>query len=242
MGPLVQRALDAQSERVLLRRAERYGYDLRTLDRVAIGWAPDGTTLYFAHGAIDASTIADRLYSELMHPRSHAADAQRNERIEGPLRDHHVALLSRPSCALVAYAEGPTGALVDRAMGTPRANAQDPSSIFWWRTQRRVQDVPPSGAALLRYVEHIEIQGNLVDRGVGVRVVFAGPLPPNAESVLRAAIAELASSPLGSLCGAEQWAAGENLSITQSPAEIQVQLVLPWAAIRELLSAVQGRY
>lgn len=242
LGEIIRHALDSQSERVLLRRAERYGYELRTLDRVAIGWAPDGTTLFFAHGAIDANAIAERLYNELLHPRRHAIDRARNERVEGPLRQLPVALLARPSCALVAYAEGPTGALVDRALGTVRSTEHDSGALFWWTTRRQLRELPPTGAALLRYVQKIEVTGDLAESGVAVRVNFSGTLPNNAELVLRATIAELAASAFGSLCGAQQWAAGERLTITQSTGELQASVVVPWGAIREGIGVLQGRY
>ena len=242
MGEIIRHALNSQSERVLLRRAERYGYELRTLDRVAIGWAPDGTTLFFAHGAIDASAIAERLYNELLHPRRHAIDRARNERIEGPLRHLPVALLARPSCALVAYAEGPTGALVDRALGTVRSTERDSSSLFWWTTRRQLREIPPMGAALLRFVQKIEVTGELVESGVAVRINFSGALPNNAQAVLRASIAELAASAFGSLCGAQQWAAGERLTIAQSADEMQASVIIPWGAIREGIGVLQGQY
>jgi hypothetical protein len=241
LGGIIQRALDAPSERALMSRAERYGYDLRTLDKVVIGWAADGTTVYLAQGAIDASRIANRLYSELLHPRSHSADASHNERIEGPLRQTHVALFARPICALVAYSEGPTGALVDRVMGAERSEQRDTDAVLAWSTRRRREELVPAGAALLQYVDQIEVAATIADDGLLVRGVFVGQLPADAPAVIQRVAAEFVASPLGSFCGAAQWAHADRIAISRSAQQIQVQITVPWAGVREILTALQGR-
>jgi hypothetical protein len=239
---------DQASERALLLRAERYGYDARTLDRAAIAWTPRGSTLYVAHGPLDGARIARRLWDRLVRARARTADPARNERLEGELVSGPVSLLVRPACGVAAYVEGPEGRLVDRVMAdvTPdREGLSDPDPAIWWRTTRRLErleQTPVEGVALLRRVRAVEVHAEPAERGLDVALWLDGPLPEDAEQTLRRAIAALVETPMGSLSGAIQWAAPSRVTVTRDVAGgLRARTTIPWAGLQALAAAMAGR-
>jgi hypothetical protein len=242
MASVVAAFFDDASERALLLRAERYGFDARTLDRAAIAWTPRGSTLYVAAGPLDGAAIARRLWERLIGQRRRSEDRARNERLEGELSGRAVSLLVRPACGVVAYQEGVEGRLVDRVMASELPSTSDPDATIWWRTTRRFEQAPPEGAALMRSVRAIEVRGEPGDRGLEVDLRFEGALPPDAERTLRRVADSLIETPLGGLSGAVQWAAPSRLRITrEAGGGVRVQAVVPWGALEALAGGLAGR-
>jgi hypothetical protein len=248
MASLVAAFVDDAGERAMMLRAERYGYDARTLDRAVIAWTVRGSTLYVARGSVDGRVIADRLYERLVGPRQRSEDRARNVRVTGELGSGPVALVVRPACGVLAYVEGREGALVDRVLSrasvqdADEAGREDPASAIYWRTTRAVEDAPPEGAALLRYVRAIEVRADPLDRGLDVELWLEGALPDDAEAVVRRVAAELAQTPLGELSGAVQWTAPSRLSVTREASRgVRARTVVPWGALEALASALAGR-
>lgn len=242
MGALVGAFFDDASERAMLLRAERYGYDARLLDRAAIAWTIHGSTLYVGHGTFDASVITERFYNRLIGQRTRQRDRQRNERVTGELATTPVSLLVRPACGVSAYVEGREGALVDRLMRRDLAVASEPESAVYWRTTRTITEVPPDGAALLRYVRAIEGWADPTDRGLRVRVWLEGALPEDSEAVIRRVAGELSQSPLGELSGAVQWAGPSRMTVTREVGRgVRIESTVPWGALEALVNALAGR-
>jgi hypothetical protein len=238
LGPIVTRTFDAASERALLRRAERTGYDVRTLDRAAIAWTPEGV-LYLGAGPLDGVRIGARLWERLLSPRRRTADRASNERMEGTLGYTFVAALVRSSCGVAAYAEGRATSVVDRIMA-PR-EGRDPDELLVWHTRR-----VPSGVArvaddaLARHVRELEVRVH--DQPDGVRVVLRleGPLPADAGARLRQATAALVDSPLGDLAGAVQWLTPQRLDLRQDAHELVASVIIPWRALSSLAEGLRG--
>ncbi|MFO0560156.1 MAG: hypothetical protein U0269_19225 [Polyangiales bacterium] len=242
MGALVGAFFDDASERAMLLRAERYGYDARSLDRAAIAWTARGSTLYVGRGTFDSSVLTARLYDRLIGQRTRQRDRARNERVTGELATTPVSLLVRPACGIAAYVEGREGALVDRVMRRDLPAAADPESAVYWRTTRTITEVPPEGAALLRYVRSIEAWADPTERGLRVRVWLEGALPEDSEAVIRRVASELAQSPLGELSGAVQWSGRSSMAITrESGRGVRIESTVPWGALEALVNALAGR-
>jgi hypothetical protein len=242
MSALVAAFFDDASERAMLLRAERYGYDARSLDRAAIAWTARGSTLYVGRGAFDSSVVTGRLYDRLIGQRTRQRDRARNERVTGELATTPVSLLVRPACGIAAYVEGREGALVDRVMRRDLPTTADPESAVYWRTTRTITEVPPEGAALLRYVRAIEAWADPTDRGLRVKVWLEGELPEDSEAVIRRVASELAQSPLGELSGAVQWSGRSSMSVTrESGRGVRIESTIPWGALEALVNALAGR-
>jgi len=242
MAALVAAFFDDASERAMLLRAERYGYDVRLLDRAAIAWTVRGSTLYVGQGHLDGSLIGARLYDRLIGQRTRQRDRARNERVTGETATTPVALLVRPACGIAAYVEGREGALVDRVMRRDLPTVADPESVVYWRTTRTITEVPPEGAALLRHVRSIEAWADPTERGLRVRVWLEGALPENSETVLRRVAGELAQSPLGELAGAVQWTGHSSMTITRvSGRGVRIECTVPWTALEAVVRALAGR-
>lgn len=243
MAPLLGAFVDDASERAVLLRAERFGYDARSLDRAAIAWTVRGSSLYVGAGTFDATVVTERLYNRLVGQRQRQRDRARNERVTGELGAGPVALLVRPACGVAAYVEGREGALVDRVMRRDLAAAgADPSSAVFFRTTRTIEGVPPEGAALLRFVRAIEVNADPTDRGMTVRVWLEGALPEDSEGTLRRVAGELAQSPMGELMGAVQWTGASRMVVTREAGRgVRVETTVPWGALEALVRALAGR-
>ncbi len=242
MAALVGSFVDGASERAMLQRAERYGYDARGLDRAALAWTVRGSTLYVGAGAFDPTVLSARLYDRLVGPRQRLRDRARNERVTGELGSGPVALLVRPACGIAAYVEGREGALVDRVMRRESAAVADPESAVFWRTTRTITEVSPDGAALLRFVRAIELRADPSERGLSVQVWLEGALPEDSERTVRRVASELSQTPMGELMGAVQWSGPSRMSVTRDGERgVRVQTTVPWGALEALVSALAGR-
>lgn len=253
MGALVGAFVDDASERAVLLRAQRYGYDARLLDHAAIAWTVRGSTLYVGQGSFDGSVIAGRLYDRLVGPRQHTEDRAHNRRVTGELGSGPVALSVRPACRMAAYVEGREGALVDRLMQRAPASIADPTSAVHYRTTRTLDEGPVSagpngaelpreGVALLRFVRAITVDADPVERGLSVRVWLEGALPSETEPTLRRVASELSQSPLGELMGAVQWASPSRLRIAREEGRgARIEAVIPWGALEALVNSLAGR-
>jgi hypothetical protein len=243
MAALVRAYVDDAGERAMMLRAERYGYDARTLDRAAIAWTVRGSTLFVGAGSFDGRVIAERLYDRLVGPRQRTTDPTRDARVTGELGAGPVALLVRPACSVVAYVEGREGALVDRVRSRALASATDPEPAVWWRTVRTLDPgVVPQGAALMTHVRAVEVRAEPQERGLEVEVLLEGSLPEDAEPTLRRVARELAETPLGELSGAVQWSSPQRLTVRRDESRgVRLSTVVPWGALEALASALAGR-
>lgn len=252
MSRLVSAFVDDASERAVLLRAQRYGYDARLLDHAAIAWTVRGSTLYVGEGSFDGAVIAGRLHDRLVGPRQQTEDRAHNRRVTGELGSGPVALTVRPACRMAAYVEGREGALVDRLMQRSPASIADPASAVHYRTTRTIDDgaaigpngaeLPREGMALLRFVRAITVDADPIERGLEVRVWLEGALPSDAETTLRRVASELSQSPLGELMGAVQWASPSRLRIAREEARgARIEAVIPWGALEALVNSLAGR-
>lgn len=238
LGAILDRAVDSAGERALIHRAGRTGYDVRTLDRVVIGWTDRGT-VYLGAGSLDGRHIVSRLWDRLLSPRRRVRDRAGNERIEGVLGDTFVSALLRPACGVAAYAEGEASAAVDRIMVAQ--SGRDPEALVVWHTRRVPESLAQGGGrALVHSVRELEVRVSPSMDGVRVTLSLEGPLPADAAVRLRRVVAAVVDSPLGELIGATQWLIPERLEVQERSGMLMAAVAVPWRALMGLAEVLRG--
>jgi hypothetical protein len=239
LGPLVARTFDAASERALIERSLRTGYDVRTLDRAAIAWTGSGT-VYLASGALDTARVTATLWQRLLSPRRRARDeATSAERVEGALAHDPVALLVVPLCGAAAYAEGRDVRLVDR-IAQPNDDRDPDDLLVWHSSQVPAQLARIAPAALAASVRELDLRMHASTDGLVVTLRLEGPLPADADARIRRALHAVIDSPIGDLSGASQWLDADGTPIERAPTSLTASVTIPWRALAALADALRG--
>lgn len=238
IGPIVARSFDDATETALIRRAERDGFDIRTIDRAVVATSPR-STVYFAAGPLDAARISDRLWERLLLPR-HRTREDSFERVEGLLGRHLIGLLVDGRCGTAAYVEGRDTRTLDRLI-LPN-DQHDPDALVVWQA-RHVPDAVAGSAdtALVRQVREIDLRVSRATAGLTVNLVLAGSFTPDAMEHVRAALRAIIASPIGDLAGAVQWLDPDHAVRTTQPERIEVSTTVPWRAALALADALRGQ-
>ena len=239
LGPILARSNDAAGEQALLERAERTGYDVRTLERAAIAWTPRGA-VYVAHGPLDGARIAERLWERLISPRERNQDVAMNVQMEGMLGSTFVAALVAPACGLAAYAEG-TAVRRSVERVTQANEAVDPDDLLVWRTVNIPSELAQAtGSALANPVRAIEVRVAPRAEGISVSIRLDGVSGTDAPVRVRRAIAAVAVSPLGELAGAIQWLGDDRVTIRSDNDSVTASVMVPWRALSALADGIRG--
>lgn len=248
---LLARTLDQASARALVTRAEQFGYEVRTLERVAIAMTARHTTLYVAQGPMDTGRIVQHLYDRLREPRRLHQDAAQRTRVEGRLGPTLSTLVTAPTCRMVAYTEGPEGTLADRLNAPTAASPESPTSapspselsepMLHWHSTQRFVGVSPSSDALMSQVRAMDLRVEPTAEGLVLELTLLGALAADAETRLRRAVRELADTPMGVLSAAAHWTAPERLSIVrETDGTTRLRTVAPWEAVEALAEGLGG--
>jgi hypothetical protein len=240
LGPLVARTFDDAGERALIRRAERTGYDVRTLDRAAIAWTPRGA-VYLAAGPLDGHHIAELLWDQLLPPRQRGTDRGGNQRLEGTLARAFVALLVAPACGVAAFAEGEgETAAVDRVFAR-RADVRDPGALLVWHTAQVPTEFDrATRSALARFVRAVDVRVDARNDGVAVELDLEGPLPDDVAERVRGALLAVIDSPLGELANAAEWLAPDRVAMRRAGRTFSLAALVPWRHLAALADALRG--
>ncbi len=237
LGEIVERSLDGASETALIRRAERDGFDVRTIERAVVAWTPRGVS-YFAAGSFDAARVSDHLWERLLLPRQRRHEGPL-DRMEGTLGRHTVALLLDGACRTAAYVEGRDTRAADRIL-VPNAQ-HDPDELLVWRATQVPEGIAgQTDVALVRAVRELELHLDRVDTGLRVELRLAGGFDHAAIEHVRAAIRALIASPLGDLGGAVQWLDPTTAVVSTSADNITVRATIPWRAALAIADALRG--
>ncbi len=238
LGPALDRASDDASERALVTRSRRLGYDLRAVDLAMLAWMPDGE-LAVGLGAFDAARMVDLLWERLLPPRRRGASGPAVTRMEGVLQGEAVALAVQAVCGVAAWATGDTRR-VDRAV-LPGRPGNDPNEMLVWHA-REIPDavLRPTDGSLLRVMHDIEVRADATGDGVTVAVTLEGDVPTDGEARIRTAVGVLAESPLGAAVGAGDWLARERVTVTRDEHHLGVRVVIPWRGVDALADVLRG--
>lgn len=240
LGPAVRQFLGDDGEVSLLRRAERLGYDVRTLERGAVAWTEQGA-VYLAAGAFDAPRVSGLFWESLLAGRRRGSEPGRPwvSRVEGPRARTYVALRVDPRCGVAGYVENERPWLLDRAQAGNDAADPEPLLVY----QARAPFGASPGGAVGSLVGRLRVvQVTLRPRPAGLRVALrlegdlgADPIP-RVRSVLRA----LLDDPLGDLLAASQWLDPERVPMERGPGTLLAAVELPWERLEAIARALRG--
>lgn len=237
LGELVARSLDEAGETAFIRRAERDGFDVRTIERAVVVWTPRAVS-YFAAGAFDAARVGDRLWERLLLPRQRRHDGP-IERMEGLLGRSTVALLLDGGCRTAAYLEGTDTRTIDRLL-VPNA-LRDPDALLVWRARQVPEALAgQTDVAVVREVHELELHLDRAAAGLRVELRLTGAFDPSAVERVRGAVRALVGSPLGDLAGAIQWLDPSAAVASSRPNEIELRATIPWRAALAVAVALRG--
>lgn len=239
LGRALGHALADDGERALMRRSQRLGYDIRTVDRAMIAWTPHGW-MALGLGSFDGAQIIERLWDRMLTPRRRGAIGPRALRAEGMIAEVPVAVAIEQACGVAAYAEIDTRRC-DRAIATPStALGEDPSVWLEWHTHD-VPDALVEGDALIHRMHDLRLTARTHVEGLALHLTLEGEAPADGPQRLRRAAEAFAASELGDLIGANDWLAGDRATIEGDSHEIRVSLVIPFRGLDALAEVVRGR-
>lgn len=241
LGAALSRSIDHLAEQALVARAERVGYDLRTVDRALWAQTPRGT-LAVALGTFDAARIVSRLWERLLPPRRRVDGLRGVARVEGRLANDEVTAAVDAACGVAAWSErDPT--LVDRALAAPVSAPPSPDdALVIGHLARSPELAREALGPFAARTSVIELRASLHgERGVGVDVTLLGALGAADRVALRDRVRRIAESPLLRALGADVWTAGERVSITPAAGGLRMQVEVPWAAFEALSEVLRGR-
>ncbi|MEZ4407876.1 MAG: hypothetical protein R3A52_15590 [Polyangiales bacterium] len=219
LGPLASRSFDDRGELALLGRADRVGFDLRTVDRALLAWKGEDFVA-IGMSPFDTRRVADLLWERLLPPRRRADPGRGLSRVEGSLGGRPVAAAFDASCGLAAFAEGDPSD-VDRVLSTGSRDARapgDPTALLRWRA-RGVPDAlrASAGGALAARVRALNVDVDATGEELTASLWLVGALDEGDVARVRAAVRR-PSPPraTGRAVGAGAWASRERVGVTLS--------------------------